>query len=187
MSKADDVNTLFRRFGGDASTYQEVGAEQQVDSAMARWPMLDQISPRIRPHVPAGVAANPAGLTRTHHAVPEGISVAPVAVPSALAEAVVRHSVPLVPVVDPAPVVQVAAAPALPIVPVEVPAEPVAQRQPEVQLLGQVSPAPLQPEGTAMHEAAPSDLKAMFQSMLPKKVESASQSPAPALKRLAKW
>lgn len=44
-----DVNTLFRRFGGNSSGYQEIISRDQVTQAEAKWPMLGQIKPTT-PH-----------------------------------------------------------------------------------------------------------------------------------------
>jgi hypothetical protein len=44
-----DVNTLFRRFGGNASGYQEIISRDQVTQAETKWPMLGQIKPTT-PH-----------------------------------------------------------------------------------------------------------------------------------------
>jgi hypothetical protein len=43
MSAAEDVKTLFRRFGGEAETYQEVVREGQAIKAIERWSMLGQV------------------------------------------------------------------------------------------------------------------------------------------------
>jgi resuscitation-promoting factor RpfA len=42
---SDDVKTLFRRFGGEASTYQEVHQEQHNKQVESKWPMLMSIDP----------------------------------------------------------------------------------------------------------------------------------------------
>lgn len=42
---SDDVKTLFRRFGGEASTYQEVNQEQHNNQVASKWPMLMSIDP----------------------------------------------------------------------------------------------------------------------------------------------
>lgn len=69
MSRAEDVNTLFRRFGGDAGTYQEIVATQQVDSAKSKWPMLDQIRVQIPPTAPSEPLASLANQERLRQAV----------------------------------------------------------------------------------------------------------------------
>ena len=66
MSKSEDVQTLFRRFGGNASTYQEVVSRDQVTQAEAKWPILGMINPTAnqeapsvrRPSVPATMRQN---------------------------------------------------------------------------------------------------------------------------------
>jgi hypothetical protein len=42
---SDDVKTLFRRFGGEASTYKEVNQEQHNKHVESKWPMLMSIDP----------------------------------------------------------------------------------------------------------------------------------------------
>lgn len=78
MSRAEDVNTLFRRFGGDAGTYQEIVATQQVDSAVSKWPMLDQIRVQIAPTAPSASLAGMAQQERLRQAVVAPTPVAPV-------------------------------------------------------------------------------------------------------------
>ena len=43
MSKSEDINTLFRRFGGDANSYQEIVAGELADVAEQKWPILGQV------------------------------------------------------------------------------------------------------------------------------------------------
>lgn len=79
MPNDNDVNALFRRFGGDVSTYQEVVAEQQVEAAVGRWPILNQINPLVRRLSSAGdVSPNavsaPQTHTRTHRPVSEPLA-----------------------------------------------------------------------------------------------------------------
>ena len=185
MSKADDVSTLFRRFGGDASTYQEVVAEQQVESAMSRWPMLDQISPRLRPASPVGVVHLPVIGARTHHAVPDVVvSGGAVARPVA--------SLPLVqepPVGTSHAVERTSVAPAAPVAPAPVVLQtaPAAVPSQEPKMLAKLF-ADVVPEAVAQtHVAEKSDLKTMFRRMVPNKVAPAHVAADSGLKRLAKW
>lgn len=53
MSKSDDVKTLFRRFGGSASTYQEIVSHDQVSQAEQRWPILGQMKPSAHHEAPS--------------------------------------------------------------------------------------------------------------------------------------
>ncbi|WP_269509706.1 cellulose biosynthesis protein BcsP [Burkholderia sp. IMCC1007] len=50
MSTSRDIESLFKRFGGDAGRYQEVRAEADADAARARWPLLDGVE--LREHAP---------------------------------------------------------------------------------------------------------------------------------------
>jgi hypothetical protein len=43
MSVSDDVGNLFRRFGGDADQYQEVGRDDDAKHAALRWPLLNAL------------------------------------------------------------------------------------------------------------------------------------------------
>lgn len=52
MSKAEDINTLFRRFGGDAGTYQEISANELAGAAMQRWPILGELRPQAHREAP---------------------------------------------------------------------------------------------------------------------------------------
>lgn len=53
MSKSEDVQTLFRRFGGNASTYQEVVSRDQVAQAETKWPILGLINPTANQEAPS--------------------------------------------------------------------------------------------------------------------------------------
>lgn len=197
MSKADDVNTLFRRFGGDASTYQEVVAEQQVHTAVARWPMLDQISPSVRPHVASQPLAQPTSGARTHHAVPEALPTARVADRTLPVAEAFKPSPVLAP--EPAPV----ATSTVRLDAVEIPQTLLASDSPVSAQPAAPVPAPRTEERTesrpltdwpdASRAASPeagsteTDLKAMFQRMVPKKPEVKTAVPESSLKRLAKW
>lgn len=43
MSSSEDVKTLFRRFGGQPDTYQEVVRESQTLQSLNKWTMLGQV------------------------------------------------------------------------------------------------------------------------------------------------
>ncbi|MBN3788760.1 cellulose biosynthesis protein BcsP [Burkholderia sp. Ac-20353] len=45
MSTSRDIESLFRRFGGNAEHYQEVRAEADAERARARWPLLGLVDP----------------------------------------------------------------------------------------------------------------------------------------------
>ena len=53
MSKSDDVKALFRRFGGNASSYREIVSDDQVGQAEEKWPMLRQIDPNSHEEAPS--------------------------------------------------------------------------------------------------------------------------------------
>lgn len=52
MSKSEDINTLFRRFGGNAGTYQEIGASELAGAATTRWPLLGELRPQAHREAP---------------------------------------------------------------------------------------------------------------------------------------
>lgn len=52
MSKSEDVNTLYRRFGGNAGTYQEIGANEMAGAATRRWPILGELRPQSHREAP---------------------------------------------------------------------------------------------------------------------------------------
>lgn len=49
MSKSEDVNTLYRRFGGNAGTYQEIGANEMAGAATRRWPIFGRVASASAP------------------------------------------------------------------------------------------------------------------------------------------
>lgn len=53
MSKAEDINTLYKRFGGNAGTYQEIGASELAGAATLRWPLLGELRPQEHREAPA--------------------------------------------------------------------------------------------------------------------------------------
>lgn len=46
MSTSRDIESLFKRFGGDAERYQEVRAEVDAEMARVRWPLLGGVELR---------------------------------------------------------------------------------------------------------------------------------------------
>lgn len=46
MSTSSDIKSLFDRFDGDATTYREIGVENDARDARERWPLLGLIDPR---------------------------------------------------------------------------------------------------------------------------------------------
>ncbi|WP_354003697.1 cellulose biosynthesis protein BcsP [Burkholderia vietnamiensis] len=59
MSSSRDIESLFKRFGGDAGRYHEVRAEADADAARARWPLLAGVELQAddAPRTPAPIAA----------------------------------------------------------------------------------------------------------------------------------
>jgi hypothetical protein len=168
VSKSEDINTLFRRFGGDASSYQEIVSIDQAHAAEQHWPLLGQLRPLAGAEAPAAKRASAVGErveqveVVIYKTVPQIVHVvadpppAPVAAPVPVSTPV---AVDLPPVVVPAPV------PVAPAVSAEV--VPVA----EVPVV-----------------AAPvSDLKSVFERMLPQSPDAAQPQAASPLKRLIKW
>lgn len=43
MNASEDVKILFRRFGGEADTYQEIVRDRQTIASLSKWPMLGQV------------------------------------------------------------------------------------------------------------------------------------------------
>jgi hypothetical protein len=60
MSKSEDVNTLYRRFGGNAGTYQEIGANEMAGAATRRWPILGELRPQAHREAPDARKGNTA-------------------------------------------------------------------------------------------------------------------------------
>ncbi len=52
MSQSSDVDNLFRRFGGNAADYQEVGREDGAELARRRWPLLGSMTQTARGAIP---------------------------------------------------------------------------------------------------------------------------------------
>jgi hypothetical protein len=52
VPKSEDIQTLFRRFGGDADSYQEIVSTDQALAAEQNWPMLGQLKTRARGEAP---------------------------------------------------------------------------------------------------------------------------------------
>lgn len=42
---SEDVKMLFRRFGGEVNTYQEVVRERNAEASRVKWPMLNSVEP----------------------------------------------------------------------------------------------------------------------------------------------
>jgi hypothetical protein len=191
MSKADDINTLFRRFGGNADTYQEIVATEQVGSARQKWPLLGQIRPQVHAEPPDAVRSVPQAVgARTRHV--QAFPVPPVdARAHAAAAAPARSMLPSVPVpeasaalhevsVSPGADVGVPPVSHSPAPSVERPA-PVPQPNDRPRLGGvEAASGPVGGNET--------DLQRLFRRLLVAAAESApAAQPAHPLKRLVKW
>lgn len=179
MSKSEDINTLFRRFGGNADTYQEIVAADHAQAAEQHWPMLGQIRPLSHAEAPSARRNVPAGERM------------------AQVEVVIYKSVPQVVYVpaEPVPPPQVPVAAEVAEVHSSVPAS-----EPEPAGLTVVDmpiepPPPLVLPVVAAKEVVPSlaatashtDLKSMFDRMLPAASRPEPSVAASPLKRLIKW
>lgn len=51
MSASEDVKTLFRRFGGEADTYQEIVRDRQALQSLGKWAMLSQVNLNELPNI----------------------------------------------------------------------------------------------------------------------------------------
>jgi len=85
MSKSDDVKTLFRRFGGSASTYQEIVSHDQVSQAEQRWPILGQMKPSAHHEAPSAQRSVRVGVRQSQSDVlPETVLHAVMAAPDTM-------------------------------------------------------------------------------------------------------
>lgn len=99
MSKSEDVKTLFRRFGGSASTYQEIVSHDQVTLAEQKWPMLGQINPSAHQEAPSAQRFGAPVLSRQVQASQPPSSAAPAVMASpSLSGRFVAHDEPPSPV-----------------------------------------------------------------------------------------
>lgn len=73
MSGSEDVKTLFRRFGGQAETYQEVVREDQAVQSLGRWTMLGQVDVGRPQAIPSARRAIKTAETRHNPEIDEPI------------------------------------------------------------------------------------------------------------------
>lgn len=241
MSKAEDINTLFRRFGGNAETYQEIVEGELAGAAEQKWPMLGQLRPQAHREAPATRKGAVAVGERQVHAFmdPPRYAAAPATEPVAIIPMVPAHEVLVTP---PAVVPADASVPLQTTVPVAVAAsvgaverssrveKPVVHvasavgRSPLSALFGRAAVAsvahaemaqPLQqpvmsvsvatpvalqqvavaerldarvqPAASVVSEPGESNLRTLFNRLVPPKVEPPAAQPAAPLKRLVKW
>jgi resuscitation-promoting factor RpfA len=179
MSKSEDINTLFRRFGGNADTYQEIVAADHAQAAEQHWPMLGQIRPLSHAEAPSARRNVPAGERMAqvevviYKSVPQVVyvpaePVPPPQVPVAAEVAEVHSSVPAS---EPEPAGLTV---------VDMPIEPPPPLVQPVEAAKEVVPSLA---ATASH----TDLKSMFDRMLPAASRPEPSVAASPLKRLIKW
>jgi hypothetical protein len=168
VSKSEDINTLFRRFGGDANSYQEIVAIDQARAAEQHWPLLGQLKPLAHAEAPPAKRASVVGERM------------------AQVEVVIYKTVPQIVHVVAEPVVHAATPPVIAMPP------GTAMLEPEgVVTAVDVTDCPaLEPEpgrAAAADRIAHADLKSVFDRMLPRAPDVVEPVPASPLKRLIKW
>ena len=85
MSSSDDVNALFKRFGGRPEVYQEIVQEQLGGQASQRWPLLNavhldqpqQMPPVVQLNKPAPIFPQSAPVVPSSASAP--VAIAPAA------------------------------------------------------------------------------------------------------------
>lgn len=181
MATSEDINTLFRRFGGTADAYQEIVATDQAKAAEQQWPMLGQLRPQERAQAPSAQRSVPA-QTRAEQV--EVVVYRQAAEPAVAAP------------VAPAPVAAVpSAAPALaPVPPAAAVSLPAAPRTRASVATGAKAPAAAKSvkklggkaaSGSRARDTGKADLKAVFERMLPSATPAA---PTPKTsKKAIKW
>jgi hypothetical protein len=185
MAASDDINTLFRRFGGNAGSYQEIVARDQADAAGHKWPLLSQ----IRPFGDHEVLATSRDLSDPGARVaqpPEPIRERVVVLPRSPEPEVQVAQVPEVSSAEPA--VLLAAAPVVDVPPAatEVRREVAPPRAVFVQTPPSVAATPAVVVET-VPAAGKTELQRMFGRMLPARPVQVAPAAAQPLKRLIKW
>jgi len=176
MSKSEDINTLYRRFGGNADTYQEIVSADHAQAAEAHWPMLGQIKPFSQAEIPAARRSQPTG---------ERMSQVEVVIYKSVPQVVYVPAEPAPAPEQPAPVAE--AVPAPHAEPEVMPVPPAFEPQP-AQLPPPVAAPVIAATGLfARAGEAKTDLKRVFDRMLPTPPEPETPKVASPLKRLIKW
>ncbi|WP_264164484.1 cellulose biosynthesis protein BcsP [Burkholderia contaminans] len=85
-----DIESLFKRFGGDAGRYHEVRAEADADAARTRWPLLGGVELRERESQGQPGAGSPDGADTLRKIVLADKRASPVSAP----DAGTRHQTP---------------------------------------------------------------------------------------------
>lgn len=169
MSKSEDVHTLFRRFGGDADAYQEIVSNDHALAAEKHWPLLGQLKPVAHAEAPAA---------RRMAAVGDRM---------AQVEVVIYKTVPqIVHVLADPPVAEHPAPPPFTVTTgadaVPETRQPIALPEVESSL-----PALAAASETRAEVAAPTELKRVFERLLPRAPGTAEPAAASAQKRVIKW
>lgn len=198
MSKAEDINTLFRRFGGDANSYQEIVASELADVAEQKWPILGQV--RLHAHREAPAAHKGAvvvggrligafrpppsfAVNQTRSpAAPTALSLAeaPVVLTPSAAEFPAAAGAP---VADPSTVASAVSPP--PVAETLVSRDVLRGGEHGVAAQSVVSTDSL--TEAASGEPVIPDLQNLFHRLVPRKVETPVPPPVAPLKRLVKW
>jgi hypothetical protein len=170
VSKSEDIHTLFRRFGGDADSYQEIVSTDYALSAEQKWPMLGQLKTRAQAEAPPArraVLTSDERKSQVEVVIYKNIfqesPVATEASPFVVAQATAEPELNM-----PVQLVQSS------MLPVSVAVAPMSAQLPAA--------VPLAGAG-----ASPDGLKAVFDRMLPRGAESAPVPASRGLKRLVKW
>lgn len=221
MSRAGDINTLFRRFGGNADTYQEIVAGELASAAEQKWPLLGQVRPQGHHEAPASRKGATVVGDRKVQAfmqppddkfVPpqvQSMSASPEFVPVNQPDAAVSASVePAIPLVartamgggaaamrEPLPTLFGRAAAASAVHVADVPPPPLTAPVrvaspfvvPQVAVSEAVGVRAQLVRVSQPDESAESDLQAIFNRLVPPKVEPPVVPSAAPLKRLVKW
>lgn len=177
MSKSEDIHTLYRRFGGDAASYQEIVSSDQADAAEKHWPLLGQLKPLSHGEAPAAKRSVEVG---ERMAQMEVVIYKTKTVPQIVHVVAEKPVPPVERVTATAPVPEPReAAPA--IAPETV--SPVAAQPQWVKAVAPMAP----PSAPVVPVASSSDLKSVFNRLVPPAPKSVEAPVASPLKRLIKW
>jgi len=203
MSKSGDINTLYKRFGGNAGTYQEIGAGEIANTATQRWPLLGELRPTSHHEAPdARKGRSPVGDRQVRQFLS-----APSSEPAEPIQPVMQPPVRVEPEAEPAPRLYEPIQAQRPIRAGGVKAPATAHRPPPVQSgldgvfrgVQAASQAPVVPSrgpalvggSHAVPEAAAdahgASLQAVFNRLAAPKVEAKPRPSASPLKKLLKW
>jgi len=71
MSQSDDLTKLFKRFGGDSTSYREITRSESAQQARARWPLLSAVQADRPEEVPPVALGELAGGPLRHASTPQ--------------------------------------------------------------------------------------------------------------------